>query len=116
MVAGIAAAMPTNLEADYSATPTCLMPPFGPGLCLAHRSSSVIGTVMQNVPGAQGPHGELTELSVTGAQELVAAAAEVVELARDSKSLIATSLHGATVGAGMATALGSSTYLSDATA
>jgi hypothetical protein len=46
-------------------------------------------------PSPQGPHGELTELSVMGAHELVVAAAIVLE--RDSKSLTATTsaLHGA---------------------
>ena len=80
------------------------MVPFGPGLWRAHRSSSVIGTGMQK-PVAQGCHGELVELSVTGAHEVVAAAAETVELLRASKSLItATSLHGLSVGAGTAVA------------
>lgn len=69
-----------NESTDYSATPTCLIDPFGPGLCFAHRSSSVIGTVMQNVPGAQGPQGELTELSVTGGQLVAAAAVDLLAL------------------------------------
>jgi len=72
------------------------MNPFGPGLWRAHRSSSVMGTVMQNVFGAQGPHGELTELSVIGGQVLVDVAARV-ELLRASKLVlsIAVALHGA---------------------
>ena len=93
---------------SYSAIP--IEPPFivplGPGLWRAHRSSSVIGTMMQRPPLPQGTHGELLELSVTGAQELVAAAlASVVLLALvlliPSISPI-TVRHGAgaTVGAG----------------
>ena len=35
---------------------------------------------MQKVFGAQGPHGVLTELNVTGGQELVLVAANVVAL------------------------------------
>ena len=81
------------------------MNPFGPGLWRAHRSSSVIGTVMQNVFGAQGPHGVFTEDSVTGGQELAVVAAKV-ELAaeRASKLLlsVAIALHVA-----IAVALGS---------
>lgn len=47
-------------------------------------------------PNPQGNHGELTELSVTGGQELAAAAAETAELDRSSASIGSTSiLHGA---------------------
>jgi hypothetical protein len=65
----------------------------------------VIGTVMQKVLGAHGPHGELTELSVIGGQEVATAVAKVeLEAERASKLLLstATALHGA-----IATALGS---------
>ena len=58
---------------------------------------------MQKPPVAQGPQGELVEVSVTGGQELVVEAA-VAELKRDSKSLIATSLHALSVGPGIAEA------------
>ena len=81
----------------YSATPCCCcMNPFGPGLWRAQRSSSVIGTMMQNVFGAHGPHGWLTELSVIGGQVLADVAASV-ELLRASKLVLSTAmaLHGA---------------------
>ena len=72
---------------DYSAAATCFIVPLGPGLCLAHRSSSVIGTGMQKPPPVlQLPHGELVELSVIGGQEVLAADTVVC----DSKSLTAT--------------------------
>ena len=45
-------------------------------------------------PKPQGNHGELTQLSVTGGQELLAAAAaETVVLLRESESITAI-LHG----------------------
>ena len=51
---------------------------------------------MQNVPGAQGPHGVLTELSVTGAHEVLAAAFVVAPLTLlNSESLIVATGHGA---------------------
>ena len=52
---------------------------------------------MQNVPGAQGPHGVLTELSVTGAQVLAAAAVVMLALLKflNSESLIVATGHGA---------------------
>ena len=55
---------------------------------------------MQNVLGAQGPHGELTELSVTGAQEVVAAAVVVALKVLTWESLIVATGHGAGSGAG----------------
>jgi len=59
---------------------------------------------MQKVLGAQGPHGELTELSVTGAQELAAAAEAVaVETAESERTATSSTmiLHGAiAIGAG----------------
>jgi hypothetical protein len=48
-------------------------------------------------PEPQGDHGELTQLSVIGGQELAAAAAETAELPRDSESITAI-LHGAGAG------------------
>ena len=56
---------------------------------------------MQNVPGAQGPHGELTELSVTGAQVLAAVVAAMLALSLESLT-VATG-HGAGSGAGSIT-------------
>ncbi|HEY0725729.1 MAG TPA: hypothetical protein VGD41_17365 [Pyrinomonadaceae bacterium] len=90
-----------SLCGDYSAIPPDFMVPLGPGLWRAHRSSSVIGTGMQK-PG-QLLHGELTELSVTGAQLLAAAAANAES---EVASLVVLSVgetttwHGAIVGAG----------------
>jgi hypothetical protein len=66
---------------------------------------------LQNPVGGQGNHGEVA-VSVSGGQELVVAAA--VAEKRDSKSLIATALHGAIVAVGMA--LASPSMLSDAAA
>lgn len=78
------------------------MVPRGPGLCRAHRSSSVIGTGMQKPPVPQVVHGELVELSVTGAQELVAVADDISLFAILVPSIdVITDLHGATVGAGI---------------
>jgi hypothetical protein len=59
----------------------------------------VIGAGIQKVPGAQGPHGWLTELNVTGGQPVVAAAVDIVAPLRASKSVaVASALHG--IGAG----------------
>jgi len=57
---------------------------------------------MQKVPGLHGPHGELTELSVTGAQELAAAAVVMLALLMlfSLESLIVATGHGAGSGAG----------------
>ena len=66
---------------------------------------------MQNVPGAQGPHGELTELSVTGAQVLAAAVA--VMLALSLESLTVATGHGAGNGAGSITTTLSSISAAD---
>ncbi len=89
------------------------MVPLGPGLCRAHRSSSVIGTGMQKPPVPHGPHGELVEVSVIGAQELLAVASAIPspEMVRPSKSLIA---HGA--GAIVAVGTGEVPKSSDANA
>ena len=76
------------------------MVPLGPGLCRAHRSSSVIGTGMQKPPVAQGPHGELVELSVTGGQELVAVAVADEESPMTTGSSTTATLHGAIVAVG----------------
>jgi len=71
----------------------------------------VIGTVMQNTPGAQGPHGELTELSVTGAQELAVAADVVALFVALADPIVSKSLITALQGAG-AIAAGSIAVLS----
>jgi hypothetical protein len=103
--------MPGPDEVIYSATVPALanvaFVPLGPGLWRAHRSSSVIGTGMQK-PG-QFDHGELTELSVTGAQELVAVAEskEPPTLAVPLVSLIDVERHGA--GAAVGSGAGSKT-------
>ena len=46
-------------------------------------------------PSPHGPHGELTELSVIGGQELVVAAARVELLRASEAVLTASTLHGA---------------------
>lgn len=53
-------------------------------------------------PGGQDTHGELVVVNVSGGHEDVAAAEVVAD--RDSKSWTAISVHGASVGAGRATA------------
>ena len=84
---------------DYSATAAYLIVPLGPGLWRAHRSSSVIGTVMQKVPGTQGPHGEVA-VSVIGGHELAAVADEVSLLTLVSSIVAMAHGAGAAVGAG----------------
>lgn len=75
----------------YSPTAIPLLVPGGEALWLASNSCSVIGRVMG--------HGELVEVSVTGGQEAVVAAADVVTrflaLACDIvwKSLTAVARH-----------------------
>jgi hypothetical protein len=95
---------------NYSATaPPCLtmigLVPGGEALWAAHRSASVIGTGMQNLP-PQVDHGELVEVSVTGAQEEDVAAAVISPLLTLEVLvlLIVVARHGAgaTVGAGTA--------------
>lgn len=93
------------------------MVPLGPGLWRAHRSSSVIGTGMQKPPVAQGPHGELVEVSVIGEQELAAAAAVAVSVSLLTfVASIAVMRHGAAVGAGAGPGAGSIAISSDANA
>ena len=68
---------------------------------------------MQKPPVAQGPHGELVEVSVIGGQELVVAVADAVSLLTLVSSIVATRQGaGAAVGAGT----GSATKSSDAKA
>ena|SRR5215217_92494 len=76
--------------------------PGGEALWLASNSCSVIGRGTQNLPFEQICHGELVDVSVTGAQEVVVAAAVeyaalLANLLSDWKSLTAMVLHGATV-------------------
>src|SRR5262245_33927280 len=70
---------------------------------------------MQKVPGAQGPQGELTELSVTGAHELAAAAETATAEERASTSSTAMTLHGAgaIVGKGRGAGAATTADLSD---
>src|SRR5262245_5892316 len=69
---------------------------------------------MQKEPGAQGPQGELTELSVTGAQEL-AATADTAESERALTSSTAMTFHGAgaIVGKGRVAGTATTADLSD---
>ena len=77
-------AMPTPMN-DYSAACWSFLVPGGEALWLASSSCSVIGRVMG--------HGELVEVSVTGAQEAVAAVADMVSLLVSLKLSIATARH-----------------------
>src|SRR5690349_9131538 len=91
-------AMPTRMS-DYSAATCCaaatccLLVPGGEALWLASNSCSVIGRVIG--------HGELVDVSVTGAQEVLAAA--------DVNELVAVKLSTAIArhGAGAIVATGS---------
>src|SRR5215510_3693401 len=82
---------------------TCFLVPGGEALCAAHRSASVIGTGMQNLP-LQNVQGELVEVSVTGGQPLAATAATDISPRVALMSLTGVTAHGAgaTVGAGTA--------------
>jgi len=62
---------------------------------------------MQNVPGLQGPHGELTELNVTGAQVLAAVVAAMFALSLESLT-VATGHGAGNAAAGSITAMLSS--------
>lgn len=69
--------------------------PGGEALCDASNSASVIGRGMHIWLTPQGTHGELLEVSVTGAQELEAVAVSTPPTGSKSLTMIG---HGATVG------------------